>query len=492
MALFLSVLFLLLPSSGNILQDSNTPTHRIALSVTGQEQPLSAQQLELAEEIGIRLFEIRTPSEAQEFQSEDFRFLVDTGPFFTIPGTADIQKNEIAQQVVSGVSNLPERVRERIVAVSILHYPFDGHPEFPETAAALADTLDSLLPETFYFHSAFTEEGSTPAGISFISHRTAPQQPGARLHPVMHFSPSENDYDSYAHLNQLFGNLEPLDESITVIPAGWFYQQLEKDPDLRFLFTDFMNGESVELPLPEPSRSEPVMNWSVILLMLIWGSFALHFRYQPIYSQSVTRYFSNHTFFVNDVRENRLRNIWPGIILLVQHMLLTGLFVFASVEVVVSTVGLDVIRHHFDPIITLNSTLPSLFVAGILVAFLLQAVSVAWIFAANKKLMAFSQILNLYSWPLHLNLIVVTFLVVFNRVGFDEVWILILSFLFILIWFFSFNIAAIDSSKFLDDGRTLFLTGTVGLHVLLVIGILVYVLYTPGVIEPILYAISVP
>jgi hypothetical protein len=77
-------------------------------------------------------------------------------------------------------------------------------------------------------------------------------------------------------------------------------------------------------------------------------------------------------------------------------------------------------------------------------------------------------------------------------VGFNEIWTLILGAIFILIWFFSFNIAAIDSSKFLENGRTLFLSGTVGVHVLLVIGIFVYLLYSPSVLEPILFAIELP
>jgi hypothetical protein len=140
----------------------------------------------------------------------------------------------------------------------------------------------------------------------------------------------------------------------------------------------------------------------------------------------------------------------------------------------------------------LESTILSLFISAVLVAVLLEMVSVFWIYISNKKLTSFSQILNLYSWPLHLNLLVVTFLVVFNRVGFDEIWTLILGAVFILIWFFSFNIAAIDSSKFLENGRTLFLSGTVGVHMLVMIGIFMYLLYSPSILEPILFAIEVP
>ena len=283
-----------------------------------------------------------------------------------------------------------------------------------------------------------------------------------------------------------------LNESITILPARWFFNQVEQRSDLRYLIRDFTSGNNITFPLPQQPEPPPFINWSVILLLLIWGSYALHFRYQPIYSQSMTRYFSNHMFFVDDVMENRLRNVLPGFILLIQHALLTGLFVFACVEVLVSSLGLDVIRNYFPSLMFLESTTLSLFLSAVIVAVVLQTVSVIWIYVTNKKLTSFSQILNLYSWPLHLNLIVVTFLVVFNSVGFDEIWTLILITVFILIWFFSFNIAAIDSSKYLEKGRYLFLLGTVGIHVCIVIGILVYLLYSPSFLEPIIFAIELP
>lgn len=493
MALFLSVLFLLLGLPGDSPQEIRSSRHSLALSVSDQENRPSAEQLEIAREMGIRLFEIQSSEDAANLDDPDIRFLLNAGPQFSVPGTIPEQKSDITEQITSVVNGLSSDVAERVAAVSILYYPFEEHPDFTPAAAMLADTLNTLIAGRFYFHSAFPAQGELPSGYSFASRRTAPGQAHSPPWPVIHFAPSEDDHDAYIHLNRLIHDLQSSDEeSITVLPANWFFDQIENNPDLRFQFSNFINGETSVFPVPEPTRSAPEMNWSVILLMVIWGSFAVHLRYQPIYSQSMIRYFSNHAFFVSDVMENRLRNIWPGLILLLQHSLLTGLFVFASVEVVVSSVGMDIIKHHFSGFILLEGTMPSLFIAGILTAVLLQFISVSWIFIANKKLLALSQILNLYSWPLHLNLVVVTFLIVFNRVGFDEIWIFILSSLFILIWFFSFNIAAIDSSKLLEDGRTLFLAGTVGLHVLVVIGVLVYILYNPAILEPILYAIEVP
>lgn len=493
MPLIFSVLLLFLfPGYGEFPQSDQQTTHRIALSFSNDDFVPTEQQLAILEDLNIRLFEISDPATAAYLTDPSYRFLIDSGSEFPIPGLLTDQLGQLSDDLRLRVEEFRRQTGDRIAAVSAFRYPFEIYGGFAQLASAFVDSLGDDISGPLYYHSAFPEADLLPGGFNFTSKRTEPDQTVQSVFPVMHVVPSENRYATFKLLNNVFTELQPLDQSITVLPARWFFKQIEQRSDLRYLFRDFTSGNRIILPLPVQPEPPPFMNWSVILLLLIWGSFALHFRYQPIYSQSMARYFSNHAFFVNDVMENRLRNVLPGFILLFQHALLTGLFVFACVEVAVSSLGLEVIRHYFQPLMVLDSTLLSLFASAILVAVCLQLGSVIWIYISNKKLSSFSQILNLYSWPLHLNLLVVTFLVVFNRVGFDEIWTLILGAVFILIWFFSFNIAAIDSSKFLEDGRTLFLTGTVGIHILLVIGLFVYLLYTPSILEPILFAIELP
>ncbi len=481
-----------MPGYGVTLQDTQQQTQRIALTFVDNDFVPTAQQLAIADDLNIRLFEISDPAMADRLPDQNYRFLIQAGPQFSVPGLLDETLGSVSTEISLRIQDFQRRAGDRIAAVSLFRYPFETYNGFQQAAAAIADSLGRKYSTPFYYQSAFPDADLLPGGYNFTSKRVAPDLPLQSAFPVMHMVPSGNEYDTYTLLNRIIEDLQTVDESITILPARWFFEQIEQRSDLRYLFRDFTDGNNITLPLPQQPEPPPFMNWSVILLLLIWGSFALHFRYQPIYSQSMTRYFSNHSFFVSDVMENRLRNVLPGFILLIQHALLTGLFLFACVEVIVSSLGLEVIRHYFQPFMLLESTLLSLFLSAILVAVILQLISVIWIYVTNKKLTSFSQILNLYSWPLHLNLIVVTFLVVFNRVGFDEIWTLILGAVFILIWFFSFNIAAIDSSKFLEDGRTLFLSGTLGIHIILVIGLFVYLFFTPSILEPILFAIELP
>ena len=490
--IFLVLFLLVLPEASHAVQDNRQPTQRIALSFANDDFIPTSQQIEIADELGIRLFEISYPSTATRIQNPNARFLVDAGPRFMVPGLLDGDIGQLSNHLAGLIADFRRQTEDRVVAVSLFRYPFETYNGFPSYASALIDSIETISEGPFFYHSALPNADVIPEGFNFLSKRVAPGTALPEISPMVHLVPSDDRYQTYQTLNQVLEELHALNESVLVIPARWFFSQLNERPDLRYLVEDYLDGQAVTLPLPEQPDPNPFMNWSVILLLVIWGSYALHLRYQPIYSQSMARYFSNHSFFVNDVMENRLRNVLPGTILLIQHALLTGLFVFACVEVVVSSHGLQVLNYYFQPIMFSESILLSLFVSSVLVTLLLQLVSVLWIYIFNKKLTSFSQVLNLYSWPLHLNLIVVTFLVVFNRVGFDEIWTLILGAVFLLIWFFSFNIAAIDSSKFLDNGRTLFLLATLGVHLVLIIGIIVFVFYSPAILEPILFSTELP
>ncbi|REL37817.1 hypothetical protein DYD21_08535 [Rhodohalobacter sp. SW132] len=493
MQLILSFLFAMIAftSSESDLPQSD---HRIVLSIPSEGFTFSEQNFRIARELDIAIFEISNPEQIRQFPNESFYFFADAGPKYQVPGVLSQQIGAQAEEVIRIYRDFDREAPGRITALNILSHPFESYSNFSRSASLLTDSIRTEIDVPLYIRSAGIQTGDSPDGLRFTSLRVVPGMDNTPIASVIHFLPSGDAHSTYRHLNRVMNNLHELNESILILPAPWFFSEIESRGELRFLYRDYVNGEQVTLPLPGEPQSRPYINWSVILLFLIWGSFALHYRFQPIYGQSVLRYFSNHSFFVADVMEHRLRNVLPGLFLLIQHALLTGLFVFACVEVVVSQLGLDILSYHFSGVMWFGDPLFSLFMVGIIGAVVLQMISVLWIYVANRQLTAFSQILNLYSWPLHLNLFVVTFLIVFNQVRVAPGLILILGALFILIWFFSFNIAAIDSSKFLDTGlqKSVFLLLTVGVHILLILGILIYALNSPSLIEPILFALEAP
>ncbi len=472
------------------LQTESQQGNRIAISINQKQDSIPTEsQFHSLLELGIVIIETDQIGGLPTSLNNRFSFLIRTGPKYATPDQINKNFVQYKQQIIERYQEFVDLFPNNIVAVSPFDYPFENHSLFRQTAAKLADSLSAEIPVPFYFKSLFTISENIPEGFQFVTNQV---QFRNSVSSSAHFIPSDDNRESLKTLNDLLNQSLTFNESLIILPSNWLLNKLEEDPNFQFILQKYLDGEPVTIPLPADDAEIPGVNWSVVLLFLIWISFVIHYKYQPIYSQSVTRYFTNHSFFVMDIMENRLRNPLPGIYLLLQHAIITGLFFYVSAQVLFSNIGLDILAHHFSFVFWTENVLACLFISGILLALILQTISILWIYLLNNKLRYFSQIINLYSWPLHINLFSVTFLVMFNQVGFGDEWIMALSIIFGLVWFFSFNIAAVDGAKFLEKYRTLNLLGTVGLHVLIVVIIIWFILFSPSLIDPLKFAIKAP
>lgn len=475
------------------LQTEPRQGNRIAISIDQtQDSVPTNSQLKSLLELGIFLIETDRVTELPASLDRQFFLLLRTGPKYATPYQINNNVDLYKQNIIESFQESDERFPDRIVAVSTLDYPFEINSRFYQSAAMLADSLLTDIPVPLYFKSILTTSDVIPNGFQFVSNRVYSHGNDMAVSSSTHFIPGNNARQSLLTLEKQLNESLRFDDSLIILPSDWLLNKLDIDPDFQFVIQKYLTEEKVTIPLPAEDTDIPGVNWSVVFLFLIWISFVLHYKYQPVYSQSATRYFTNHPFFVMDISENRLRNPLPGIYLLLQHALITGLFIHVSAQVLFSDSGLNILAYHFSFLFWSDYVLVSLFILGVLLALLLQTISILWIYLLNNKLRYFSQIINLYSWPLHINLFSVTFLVMFNQVGFGGEWIMALAIIFGLVWFFSFNIAAIDGAKFLDKYRVLNLFATVGLHVLVVVIIGWFIFFSPSIIDPIRFAISAP
>lgn len=477
------------PANG---QSSADTGNRLALYVDAtQNQAEIENQLQLASGLSIRIIETNGILPTQE--SESRFYLFDTQNYFLTPYQIETLSDEYKLTIRAKIDEASTTYGRQLLAISLLKYPYDSSALFAEAGRLFLDSLDvSAIDYQLYYHSINPTAETIPTGFDFISNRAQANTEADAEAPVVHFSPSETFRESLLSLESVLNQSRQFENAIVVIPADWLYEALIRYPDLEYIFHNYIDGKTISFPIPAETPSSPDVNWAVILLLAIWASFILHYRYQPIYGQSVMRYFVNHNFFVDDIKEHRLRNALPGLILLFQHALLTGLFLYLSAELLLSQSGVEIFAHHFPFLMMFGASNLSFFAMGVLLATILEIVSVLWIYLLNKQMNFFNQAINLYSWPLHLNLLVVTVLVVLNQVENTDGWILSIALLFTLVWFFSFNMAAIDSARFLDSGRVLYLIGTVGLHVIILGGIVIYLTYSPEYIESVLFAVSAP
>ncbi|NBV31121.1 MAG: hypothetical protein EBR93_01070, partial [Bacteroidetes bacterium] len=158
---------------------------------------------------------------------------------------------------------------------------------------------------------------------------TDPQAPGAR--PSTQPAPQQQteqqakppkDTTLYSNSGQ---------QVVLLIPYGWLRDASKRLPDLIPYFSESLFHTDVPMVNVQPDHSSKQSNWQLLFLLLLAGSFVAHYRLIPSYGLSFSRYFLNHPFFVTDVSEQHIRDILPGLILIVQwlaaQLILTFTFV---------------------------------------------------------------------------------------------------------------------------------------------------------------------
>jgi len=474
--------------------DNSEPGRQIALSFTNYQEFIpTEQQLSTARAIGIQLLEISDPAQIGNHPIDGFFILAGSKIRFPTVHNLRNQREEILQQAEEQFRKISGQYPGRVAAFSLFYYPADHRSAFTDAASVIADSLATLINPPLYYQSARPYPGTMPNSVDFISARIqASEYSELSTLPVIYFEPHKSAKQSLIVLEQILN--QSLDETdrVVILPAAWFFERIEYMPDLAVIFENYLAGEEITFPLPEDRDTLPPMNWAVLVLLVIWGSFVLHFKYQPMFFGMVMRYFFHHKFFVADIIENRIRNISSGITLLIQHVFITGLFFYSFAEILMSSTGIAALTHHYPGIIIQNFEAVSFFAIGIFIALFSHAVSIFWIYLFTKSTSHIRQVINLYSWPLILNLFIVTLMVFLANLNAAFTWALITSVLFLLVWFFSFNIAAINAAKYLEKYRILTILLTVGLHVVLLTSVVILALFAPEIFEPVELAISLP
>jgi len=181
----------------------------------------------------------------------------------------------------------------------------------------------------------------------------------------------------------------------------------------------------------QPDHSSKQSNWQLLFLLLLAGSFVAHYRLIPSYGLSFSRYFLNHPFFVTDVSEQHIRDILPGLILIVQwlaaQLILTFTFVTlllqpAQLGLIHSLVQSDTFLSNLFPatdstVVSLTqiawqfSFLNALLWVTVLFCTLLIIIQLFWLYLPYRSQRHFHQVLTLLSWPLQVPVLIGSLLV---------------------------------------------------------------------------------
>lgn len=476
-----------------LYQDS--VNNRLALKLyDSNSETYSSEHLQEARKIGIDILEVSFPTEEEESVLNEFYLLIDTDLKFLTVHELREKQDVVLSAVQNQLNAVPIALKDNIAAVKLFTNPADYDDRFPTAIQNLNLTQSSYAGTPLYYQSAFTQPKFKPAVFSFVAGRYSvssdtlanPQE------PVLLFEPSDDLHKSLQALQNILNRSLFFPESIIIIPAEWFFTRMENEPAFSAIISSYLEGNSVSFPFPEDKREYPIVNWPVVFLLAIWASFIIHYKYQPMYKATLPRYFFNHSFFVHDIMKNRIRSSTSGLIVLFQHSLLTGFFFYLIADSFFTDTGLQSLASHFPAIIFSEFEYISIFFAGFILSFLSHIISILWLHFFNNKLQKLYQTINLYCWPLHLNLIIVTLVVYLAQASDGNSWLIAATVLYFLIWFISFTIAATDSAKYLEKYRPLFLIATIGIHTLLVTTVCILLFWLPDIYEPIKMVFLMP
>ncbi|MDX1641872.1 MAG: hypothetical protein R3220_09265 [Balneolaceae bacterium] len=404
------------------------------------------------------MLELSFPSPINTSVLDDFYLLVDSDEHFLTIQELNTHQEAILNSILTSYNAVPGELQANVAAIKLFDFPADYNDQFPEAVRDLTFRLSAEMSEPFYYQSAFIKPNTSIASLDFISGRFSAEQDTLPMPvPVLLFEPSGDVSESLQRLESTLNQSLSYSESIIIIPADWFFARLDTQEGFSTIIRSYFNGSSISFPMPENKPQNPNLNWPIIFLVVIWGSFIIHYKYQPIYSASLPRYFFNHSFFVHDVMENRIRSSLPSIVVLIQHTLLTGLIFYLIADAFISKTGYQALVTHYPALFYPGFEPLSLIALGLFIAFFSHVISIAWLHVFNKNFQRLNQTINFYSWPLHINLIIVTLVLYFVQLSDAHNWLIVAAIAYFMVWFFSFTIAAIDGAKFLNKYRALYL-----------------------------------
>lgn len=249
----------------------------------------------------------------------------------------------------------------------------------------------------------------------------------------------------------------------------WFTQALQTELYFQKSLLTFAESDHKLLLLPQidSERITSFPNWPIIIFVLLWISFGIHIKSSQNYASSISRYFSFHRFFVNDVMHCRERALSSGIILTIQHAFFTGLIVYLLVVTFISQKGLEAFYFHLPEIGIFGNTYFSLFITVVLITLLITYLGQLWLYIPSTSFKHFSQVLNLYSWVFHIDFLIVSVSLILAINKSSPILIIVLSYLHLIIWTMGFIATAYESSKYMMTSKIKYLLNTLGLFLLL-------------------------
>jgi hypothetical protein len=442
----------------------------------------SAQaELRQFHELGISILEIDSPPTSEIWNQIDrlgFEVYGNLDINFPITHTfAHPDSNLIAHIEKNAASFLSQSSTE---AIGLFNYGSVYNPAFRKAAASLAEKIKQAK-EIDLYHKSRTPLLTDSAVVSF-SIVNVPVTP--KSFDVLPDSPTNtNSPLYYAPSDELKPFLKPFKNFVTsanqsknstiFVASRWLLMMIEKHPQFAEILQSISSQPDPVFPLPNENIPAPDnTTLPMVLLLLVWGTVALHYNSSPLYRKSLFRYFTAHKFFIDDIFKRLIRSPLPAAIIILQNALLLSISTYAVFSLSLSPLGQQAFFYHFPELAIAGSNPTSIFLWTFLLISLLSLLSIIWLYFSHKKVKSFTQIATVFAWPLQLNFLFCTGAITFfSASGFVSV--TLFTTLALLLFLLSYIFTTLDISR-LVRSKTKYLFKTVIPYTIIIAGLLVW------------------
>lgn len=428
------------------------------------ENPETAvDQLHQFKKMGISVIELSPPVHQQVWETIDELKL-------DIYGRLDIQY-PVTTTFSNPDSSFLNKVRQRssmlltqqsVKAIEFFSYGAVQQQPFQTAVSSYFKELKKVRPIEVYFTVSWFQEVNQSFTEGFIM-RDFPVTPKNMTTLSVDDSPAAEAYrykpsEAVAELVTPFYEFTKATEHIDAflfVESHWLFEIIESHPSFKSTLQDITRQSDPVFPLPNESIPTPQQSpVPIILLLLIWSSVGLHYNTSPLYRKFLFRYFTAHKFFIDDIFQRQIRSAAPATIIIFQNAFLIAAAVYVISQTLFNPLGLDALFSYFPAINILGTPGYALAIWSFLLSLAIALVSVLWLYFSHKKLHSITQIATIYSWPLQINFILGTIIVVLFAAASSSISIAIAGLLSIFVQLLSFILSSFDATRF-DRARVL-------------------------------------
>ncbi len=428
----------------------------------------SAQtQLQQFHELGISVLETDRPPSSEVWNIIDSLEFVVYGNLdinFPITQTFSEPDSNLVKHIENSVSNYLSHAS--VKAIGLFNYGNIREPKFWEAVSPFADRINQVQNLAVYYKTdAPPEIDISSFSFPIINVSVTPKNYNS-LAISLEETNRNYQYNPSAELRSLLkpfknfiSSVGPSENSTIFMRSGWVLMMIKNHPEFSAILQSLSSDSKPIFPLPNEKIPAPdTTSLPMILLLLIWGTVALHYNTSPLYRKSLFRYFTAHKFFIDDIFKRLIRSPLPALIIIMQNTLLISTSVYVLFISFISPMGHQAFFHHFTGLDIAGGHPFSIFIWTFIIVLALCLISMIWLYFSHEKIRSFTQIATLYAWPLQLNFLFCTAVITFFSTS-GAMYITLFTAISLLLLLLSYIFTALDISRFARfKGKHLFKT----------------------------------